>query len=180
MTLCLFKVKKRHFFLKASFFLREREKKNHPSKLLGERKPFDLSSLWQSGRCWEQYTCQHLSNLENKAICIWGNEGLWMRGVREYLMGSHTCPTQSWKSLHRSWFLWLVASTVQILGREWSAWNSAFFLRIIKIVQFIQSESFVLLLECCVLSLFLSLSSILPSLTQGHKRKVTCFVPEQR
>ena len=36
MTLCLFKVKKRHFFLKDLFFLPFRRKKKNSSKLLGE------------------------------------------------------------------------------------------------------------------------------------------------
>lgn len=50
MTLCLFKVKKKKRGIKKEdlyFFCLLREKKS--SKLLGERKLFDLSCLWQSG-----------------------------------------------------------------------------------------------------------------------------------
>lgn len=46
MTFCLFKVKKRPEKKKTSIFLPFKRKKS--SKLLGERKSFDLSSLWQS------------------------------------------------------------------------------------------------------------------------------------
>lgn len=77
-----------------------------------------------------------------------------------------------------------MASTVRILGREWSAWNSGFFLRVIKIVEFIQSESLCALLAWMFFSPSLSppplpLPPFPPSDTQGHKRKVTCFMPEQ-
>ena len=49
MTLCLFKVKKKTSFLFFFFFFCLLEGKKNSFKLLGERKSFDLSSLWQSG-----------------------------------------------------------------------------------------------------------------------------------
>lgn len=173
MTLCLFKVKKRHL-LRRSFFRgggRERF-----SELLAERKAFDLSSLWQSGDAWNnipvsiyQVWKTKPSAFEEMKDCEWEESGnIWWEVTRAPHIAGKVCTASSyydyWPAQFRYW-----GGSGQLEFRIFPKSHKDGWIHLIWIP-----------LHSCLTAFFSRLPSPPPpSDTPGLKRGATCFVLEQ-